>query len=111
MFIKNYILAIVDACLQFSVFECVLSGLTDEFPSVLRKYKIPFKAISSCVFFLLGIPLTMQVGTIDIFLVVNLIRINCNHRHITNQMGNGISAIHMLYFLFKIAISKSNHSD
>ena len=48
--------------LQFATFECLLCGLADEFPSILRKYKIVFTAVSASALFLLGLPLTTQVN-------------------------------------------------
>lgn len=47
---------------QFSTFECVLSGLMDEFPATLRKRKLLFTLSCCCIMFLLGLPLAMQGG-------------------------------------------------
>lgn len=49
--------------LQFAMVECVVTGLSDEYPKYLRKYK-PFFLIAVCVMmFLLAIPMCAQVET------------------------------------------------
>lgn len=49
--------------LQFAMVECVVTGLSDEYPKYLRRYK-PFFLIGACVFmFLLAIPMCAEVCT------------------------------------------------
>ena len=46
---------------QFAMVECVVTGLSDEYPKYLRRYK-PFFLIGICVFmFLLAIPMCTEV--------------------------------------------------
>lgn len=49
---------------QFSIIECVLSALSDEFPIVRkqRRYNIIFRAVFSALAFLLGIPMVCSVS-------------------------------------------------
>ena len=48
---------------QFAMVECVVTGLSDEYPKYLRRYK-PFFLIGVCVLmFLLAIPMCSQVTT------------------------------------------------
>ena len=47
---------------QFAMMECVISGLSDEYPRYLRKYKEIFVLVMCCIAFLLGIPNVTQVG-------------------------------------------------
>ena len=52
-------------CLQFAMVECVVTGLSDEYPKYLRRYK-PVFLISVCVLmFLLAIPMCSQVGFVN----------------------------------------------
>ena len=45
--------------------ECVVTGLSDEYPKYLRRYK-PVFLISVCVLmFLLAIPMCSQVGFVN----------------------------------------------
>lgn len=47
---------------QFAMVECVVTGLSDEYPKYLRKYK-PFFLIAICILlFLLAIPMCSQGG-------------------------------------------------
>ena len=46
---------------QFAMFEAVITGLTDEYPKVLRKYKALFSGVVCCLCFVLGLPLVTQV--------------------------------------------------
>lgn len=47
---------------QFAMVECVVTGLSDEYPKFLRRYK-PYFLIAVCVMmFLLAIPMCAQVG-------------------------------------------------
>ena len=46
---------------QFAMFEAVITGLTDEYPKYLRKYKPAFTGLLCFLCFLLGLPLVTQV--------------------------------------------------
>ena len=60
---RYLILSILQYHLQFAMVECVVTGLSDEYPKYLRRYK-PFFLIGVCVLmFLLAIPMCAQVGT------------------------------------------------
>ncbi|XP_065064928.1 sodium- and chloride-dependent GABA transporter 1-like isoform X2 [Rhopilema esculentum] len=47
---------------QFAMFEAVITGLTDEYPKYLRKYKPAFTGLLCFLCFLLGLPLVTQGG-------------------------------------------------
>ena len=46
---------------QFAMFEAVITGLTDEYPKLLRRYKPHFTGVVCFVCFLLGLPMVTQV--------------------------------------------------
>ena len=47
---------------QFAMVECVITGLSDEYPKYLRKYKWLFLILACVVMFLLALPQCMQVS-------------------------------------------------
>lgn len=47
---------------QFAMFEAVITGLTDEYPKNLRKYKSLFTGVVCFLCFVLGLPLVTQGG-------------------------------------------------
>ena len=53
-------------CFQFSIIECVLSAIGDEFPILLkeRKYNIIFRGVFVTIAFLLGLPMVFSVSNI-----------------------------------------------
>ena len=54
-------LTISSIYLQFAMVECVVTGLSDEYPKYLRRYK-PFFLIGVCILlFLLAIPMCAEV--------------------------------------------------
>ena len=46
---------------QFAMFEAVITGLTDEYPKQLRKYKAVFTGFVCFLCFILGLPMVTQV--------------------------------------------------
>lgn len=47
---------------QFAMFEAVITGLTDEYPKLLRRYKPHFTGFVCFICFLLGLPMVTQVN-------------------------------------------------
>jgi len=47
---------------QFAMFEAVITGLTDEYPKQLRKYKAVFTGFVCFLCFILGLPMVTQGG-------------------------------------------------
>lgn len=55
---------------QFAMFEAVITGLSDEYPKHLRKYKALFTGFACFICFLLGLPLVTQVIYQPIFTLI-----------------------------------------
>ena len=54
---------------QFAMFEAVITGLSDEYPKHLRRYKALFTGFACFICFLLGLPLVTQVININTYVV------------------------------------------
>jgi len=69
---------------QFAMMECVISGLSDEYPRYLRKYKEVFILIMCIIAFFLGIPNVTQAGPY----IVELF----------NTQAGGVSLVFLAFF-------------
>lgn len=67
----NVVVECIMVCWQFGMFEVLVSSVVDQFPALLRRYKV-FVLLALCVLqFLLGLPLVSQVSYSHCFIIFN----------------------------------------